>query len=109
MACQPMFEKTLNFECVQDIISDVRNKNVTVGTIKKGVWVLGCGLEFFQPVPIGEEESEKSAEELCDAIEVSLKVVRDHENDSAKIDPATLWMIAQLVWTLIKELRKKQS
>jgi hypothetical protein len=106
MTCQPVFEKKISFECVQDLIADVRSGTVTVETAKKGLWLAGCGMEFFAPkAPIGDVDlADLTDEELCDAIEVAVKVVK--ADDKSQIDPATVLMIIQLVWNILKQLKK---
>jgi hypothetical protein len=101
-----MFEKTLSFECVQDIVADVRAKSISVDTVKKLLWTVGCGVEYFSPnmPPVIGAEEDLTAEELCDKLEAAM-MPQDAE-EQAKIDPATILVLVQLFWKIWKEWKK---
>jgi hypothetical protein len=111
MACEPKFVGGFDFACVTELIADVRAGSVSVGTIQKGLWVVGNALSFFSPdKPVGpfasvasEEVAWMSVSELCDALEAKQPA---GAMDAAAIDPATILMIVQLVWKLIQALKK---
>jgi hypothetical protein len=106
MACEPMFEKALSFECVRDIIADVRAKSISVETIKKSLWTVGCGVEYFSPSmpPVIGSEEDLTIEELCDKLESAITIQSSEE--PAKIDPATILVLVQLFWKIWKEWKK---
>lgn len=104
MACDTKFEKGLDFECVKDIIADVRAGTASVDTVKKGLWVLGCGAEFFVPTVIGEEDSPKTLDELCNDLEGAMAI----QGDDQPVQNPLVWItIAKMVWELIQQLRKR--
>ena len=103
MACLTKFEKGLDFNCVKCLIDDVRNGNVSTHTIQTGLWIVGCGVQFFddKSSPIIGDANLTEAE-MCDQIEANLNLFAT-EQDAQAIDPALVWMIAQLVWSLLKK------
>jgi hypothetical protein len=107
MACLTKFEKGLDFNCVKCLIDDVRSGSVSTHTIQTGLWIVGCGVEFFDdkssPV-IGD--ANLTEVEMCDQIEANLNLESfgaKEEEEVKAIDPALIWMIAQLVWSLLKK------
>ena len=106
MACVTKFEKGLDFNCVKCLIDDVRSGNVSAHTVQTGLWVVGCGVDFFdnESLPV-IGDANLTELEMCDQIEAGLNVesfgAKDEEVKA--IDPALIWMIAQLVWSLLKK------
>lgn len=110
MACQTKFEKGLDFNCVKCLIEDIRSGNVSAHTVQTGLWIVGCGVDFFDnessPV-IGDANLTEL--EMCDQIEAGLNLAAftttqdPKDTDAQAIDPALIWMIAQLVWSLLKK------
>lgn len=112
MACNPSFGSGLDFECLREIIADIRSGNVSVSTVQKGLWILGCALGTFVSVPpvFGDQPSEQDAdlETLCNQLESVALTRNTYADDPAKaVDPATIILIAQLVWKLLQQLKKK--
>jgi hypothetical protein len=101
-----MFEKTLSFECVKDIVADVRAKSISVETVKKVLWTVGCGVEYFSPSmpPVIGAEEDLTVDELCDKLEASMAM--QSADESTKIDPATILVLVQLFWKIWKEWKK---
>lgn len=114
MSCDVKFEKSLGFDCIQEIISDVRTGNLTPETVKKGLWALGCGVEFFLPTPLmmgqTEETQTKTMEELCSEIEGCLPMYGSEKQDEEKvqINPLLFIALVQLVIQVIQALRNKK-
>lgn len=109
MSCSANFDKTLSFECIQEIILDVRSNAVSVETVKKGLWALGCTVEFFSPRQIirGDEE-EKTMEQLCDELEAMLPAQGFGSDENDKSGNPLIWIsLASLVWQVIMSLRNK--
>lgn len=111
MSCMPMFEKNLDFECVKEMVLDARSGNITVETVKKGLWVLGCGVEFFVPkVLIGDDNQEKTIEQLCDDIDASLIQSfgsEENQEEEPSKNPLIWISIASLVFQMIQFLRNR--
>lgn len=104
------FEAQLDFECLKDIIADIRKGAVSLDTAKKGLWVAGCALELYSPsnLPIIAEssvEADRSLMALADELE-ALIPAEGAVQAPVTIDPATVIMIVQLVWKLIQSLKK---
>jgi hypothetical protein len=109
MSCNVTFDKSMGFECVQDIILDVRNNRISVDTVKKGLWVLGCNIEFFSPRQvIGNFEENKTLEQLCDEVEASLPQQGFGSEEQESGNPLIWIGIAQLVWQIIQSLRDRR-
>jgi|LauGreDrversion4_2_1035121.scaffolds.fasta_scaffold10027_16 hypothetical protein len=109
MACTPKFDSGFSFECLREIIADVRSGSVSLSTVQKGLWVLGSAMQNFSPTPgLFGDEPDMSEEELCNSLEAVAFPTEGYGDDPAKaIDPATVILIAQLVWKLIQQLKKK--
>lgn len=113
MSCGVNFDKVLSFDCIQEIILDVRNNSITAETVKKGLWALGCGVEFFAPKQLIGDDSEenKTIEQLCDDLEMAMSPVvfgvEQSEEEKANLNPLVWISLAQLVWQVIKTLRNR--
>lgn len=112
MACTPKFGNGLEFECLREVIADIRSGTASVATVQKGLWILGSALGTFVSVPpvFGDSEVVEDAdlETLCNQVESVTLTQNTFGDDSAKaVDPATIILIAQLVWKLIQQLKKK--
>lgn len=111
MSCEPKFVKEIDWDCVKELISHVREGKVSVCCVEKGLWVAGCALSMFakdeeSPVPFGSSvEADRSVEDLCDAIEAAIPAEGVIQGP-AQLDPATILMIVQLVWKLVQAFRK---
>lgn len=111
MSCEPKFVPGFDFDCVKDIISDVRAGKVSVASAQKALWVAGGAVALFAPAgpigpfasPVAGEVADMSAEELCDALEAK---GQGFGADVAAIDPATVLMIIQLVWKILQNWKK---
>ena len=108
MGCEPKFVSGFSFGCVLELITDIRSGTITVETVKKGLWIVGNALDGFSPSnpagPFGEAEYDSmSVAELCDTLEVKLAAGAP---EPVAIDPATLLMIAQLVWKIFQAWKK---
>lgn len=112
MACSPNFDSGLNFECVLDIIKDVRANAVTTATVQKGLWVVGSLLNSSSKIPMvaqdsGEEEQDIFA--LCDDIEALIESAKNPDPQvvqgpgPAAIDPLMVISIIQLLLKLFKK------
>lgn len=104
MACSPKFENKIPFDCIMQIITDVRNgtsKPLTIGM--NAMWVLGCigqtlgGLPEEDPV-VAAMDNQQMAEQLSEQI-------GGDEISVAALDPATWAMLIQLLLRLIAEMR----
>lgn len=109
MACEPKFEPAFSFECIMEIISDVRSGSVSTATVQKGLWIIGNGLASIGPRPIGplgptmQEVSDMPIEDICTSLETRYLVAGSEP--SAAIDINTIMLIAQLVFKLLKNLK----
>lgn len=111
MSCVPKFEKNLDFDCIKDIIVDARTGEFNADTVKRGLWVLGCGVEFFSPKQlIGLSMGEpKSIEELCDDLEMCSTPVFGSDENAEPVQNPLVWIsLASLVFQMIKFLREKK-
>ena len=112
MACTPKFGTGLDFECLREVIADIRSGTASVATIQKGLWILGSALGTFVSVPsvFGDSPVAEDAdlETLCNQVESVTLTQSTFGDDPAKaVDPATIILIAQLVWKLIQQLKNK--
>ena len=112
MSCIPAFEKNLDFECIKEIIFDIRNGEMSAETVKRGLWVLGCGVEFFVPKTIiGDSSSvdDKSMLELCDDLEMCMQQpFGSEENPEEPSQNPLIWIsLAGLVFQVIQFLRNR--
>lgn len=103
MSCVPAFSPGLDFDCVKDIIADVRSGSVGVATVQKALWVAGNASAFFQPPVIGSS-GDLSLEEVADELD---KAMAFKSNEPAKVDPATVILVLQLVWKIVQQFIKK--
>lgn len=101
MSCVPAFSPGLDFDCVKDIIADVRSGAIGVVTVQKALWVAGSAVALFQPAPV--TLSDKSLEEVAEDLDKALSV---RASEQAQLDPATIIMIIQLVWKLLQQYVK---
>lgn len=110
MSCEPQFVSQLDWVCLKAVIDDVRGAKVSVATVQKALWVVGCAVSSFAPANpvIGAEsaEADRSIESLCDELESRIPAEGAFGDDPAKIDPATVIMIVQLIWKLIQTFKK---
>jgi len=113
MSCTVNFDKTIGFDCIQDIILDVRNGKITVDTVKKGLWALGCSVEFFSPRQlIGDSlnQEEKTMEQLCDELEAALPAQGFGSEEEDKAGNPLVWIsLASLIWQVIVTLRNRNK
>ncbi len=107
MACVHKFEKGLDFDCVKELIVEARSGAITAETVKKGLWLVGCGVEFFAPREVIGDDVELSTEELCDQLEAAMLVVQGDDTDPAKVDPLVWISLAKLVWDIVQKFMKK--
>lgn len=113
MACTPNFDTTVNFECIRDLISEVRTKTITTASIQKALWVVGGILNVTSVVPIfgtpiGESgawmDTDVSTDELVETIDAML----DHTpivftgSSGPQLDPALIFAIVKLIFQLLQ-------
>jgi len=111
MACSPNFDSGLNFECVLDIIKDVRANAVTTATVQKGLWVVGSMLNSSSKIPMAVQGDDEDVciEDLCDDIEALIESAKNPDPQvvqgpgPAAIDPLMVISIIQLLLKLFKK------
>lgn len=47
MACAPKFEPGVKWDCIKEIIAEVRGGGTSLATAKKLAWVIGCAIDQF--------------------------------------------------------------
>lgn len=109
MACEPRFEAKLDWDCVKELISDVRNNNVGLCCVTKGLWIAGCAVAIIDSDtnsgPFGYTVTlDTSVEDICNSLELMIPK-EDVAMDSGKLDVNTLVLLVQLVWKLIQSLK----
>lgn len=106
MACEPKFEPGLNFDCLKEVIKEVRTGSINVSTALKALHMAGCALAMLpssNPVgPFGDYSDDMTQEQLCDVLE---QYTLSQGVSVSSIDPAMVIMIIQLVWKIIKNLK----
>lgn len=116
MACSHGFTPGLQMECLREVIADVRSRSISVTTVTHSLWVAGCAAAMLEPKPIGPigdlsadhvaEIGSMNIDQICDALEPYAFAAEGSELAQAKIDPATILTIIQLIWELVKNLKK---
>ena len=100
MACAPQFEGNLQFECVREIIAEIRAPSGQwLQVAKKAAWVLGCAIEMIdgQVVPFGGPKSD-DLESLANEVEAKIGsgVV------SFALDPSLVALIIELILAFLR-------
>lgn len=114
MACECQFDQGFKLECLKEIIADIVSKNVTVSTVQKALWTVGCALTTFQTTTGSEPVAAQvegfmdvsdimTEEELVSKIENAFAY---HSDGQKAIDPATIIALIQLVMPYLLKLLK---
>lgn len=108
--CIPKFDSVINFDCVRDIIADVRAGTVSTASIQKGLWVVGSVLNVFTKAPvIAALDDDKTSlqianelESLLDSTPIVAQGTGSGQPVSLSIDPALIFQIIQLIIKLLQ-------
>lgn len=109
MTCSPEFPKSIPFDCVMEIISDIRNPSENwMDLLEKSSWVIGSCVSVLgkQQIFGSNVLSKTNIKTLANDVE---KLIKDSEvkGFGFSIDPALVMMILQLVlkWLVSRKSR----
>lgn len=100
MACSPQFAESIPFECVMEIISDIRNPSENwMDLLEKAAWVLGsCVSVLGKKQVYGTHTQHKvGIKTLANKVEAGLMQHSTKGVYGLEIDPALIMMIIQLI------------
>lgn len=84
--CTVAFPKAIEIGCILELVEEIKSKNISINTIQKGLWVVGCAMENFKKPVVASSGPQSIAAMLAVPADIQEAIQYDFDSDDERLE-----------------------